>query len=525
MISEGQTIDTLLQEIKQLRQELAEANSIVEAIKHGEIDALLISNKLNDQDKLSDQVYILKGADHIYRVLVEEMQEGCATISSNGIILLCNKNFADIVKTPLEQVIGSSIFNFLTPRDGAVFTNFISIHHGSIKTECSLKTGDEFCAPVILSAVNITVEGVNLICAVVTDLTTQRRSERFVQMIFNQVREPIIACDRHGRIIKANPAAFTMFGGELAGNHFDTAIPLFCEFGGTEFRLNQIINSDSNYDIEVQYKRQDGKVLNLIINASHFNMDEDANSMGYIITLKDITEKRLFTKELSRLDRLNLIGEMAAGIGHEVRNPMTTVRGYLQMFQLKKKYADDHEQFHIMIEELDRANSIITEFLSLAKNKRVELKPGNLNGTIHALFPLLQADAMRLGYKIQTDIGDIPVICYDDKEIRQLILNLVRNAMEAMKLGGAVSIKTYADNDEIILAVQDTGTGIPKHIMDKLGTPFMTTKDGGTGLGLSVCYRIAERHGAKIDVKTSSEGTTFFIKFKAMIAICTTHYV
>jgi PAS domain S-box-containing protein len=506
MIEEYQPVNDLLEEIKRLRRELAEANNIIDAIRHGEVDALLVS------DEQEDQVYILKGADHVYRVLVEEMQEGFATIASNGTILFCNKNFADILKAPLEQVIGSSIYNLLKPQDRETFTAFLSEGKGSLKKQCSFKTGAGYCATVAATASSITVEGDILICLVVTDLTELRRSERLIQMIFEQAKEPIIACDRFGLIVQANPAATTMFGGLLAGNYFDEVIPFFLAADCTRFRLTRAIDNSSSYGVEVQYTQLDGKQLTLLVNASRF--DDEDNLTGCVVMLTDITHKRLLADELARLDRLNIVGEMAAGIGHEVRNPLTTVRGYLQMFQLRSKYRDDHEQLKIMIEELDRANSIITEFLSLAKNKSVDLKPGNLNGTIHALFPLLRADAFRLGHEMQADVGDIPVVYYDDKEIRQLILNLVRNGMDAMDSGGVITIKTYAEIDKVVLAVEDTGSGIPKEIMNKLGTPFVTTKESGTGLGLSICYRIAERHGAKIEFKSSSKGTTFFVKFK-----------
>jgi len=495
MMNEYHPDAALLAEIKELRRELAEANSIINAIKHGEVDALLISNES------SDQVYVLKGADHIYRVLVEEMQEGCATIASNGVILFCNKNFADIAKLPLDRIIGSSIYNLIKPQDLSEFSSFLSAREGSFRAEYTLKTGDGFSTPVIMSAISLTLDGDPFTCLVVTDLTVQRHSERFVQMIFSQAKEPIIACDRTGLITQANPAAAAMLTGQLVGSHFDTAIPLFYSSDGTPFKLSDAIHSDHTYGLEVQYVKNDDKPLTLLINAGKFNSENDA-FVGCVVMLTDITDKCLLAEELARLDRLNVIGEMAAGIGHEVRNPLTTVRGYLQLFTRKAKYADDHEQFEIMIEELDRANLIITEFLSLAKNKSVELKPGNLNDTIHALFPMLQADAFRLGHEIQIVAGSIDVFCYDSKEIRQLILNLVRNGLEA-------------ESDKIILAIEDTGTGIAEGIANKLGTPFITTKEAGTGLGLSICYRIAERHGAKIELKTSSAGTTFFIKFNA----------
>ncbi len=509
MIRECQSNDALLQENKQLHRELAEANSIINAIRNGEVDALLIS------EKTGDQVYVLKGADHIYRILVEEMQEGCAIIAADGKILFCNKNFATIIKTSLAEVINSSIYSLLMNEARDAFAGVLLNCQGSIKRESSLKTGDGFCVPVIISASNIVIENQTLACLVVTDLTEQRRSERFTQVIFNQTKEPIIVCDRQESIIQANPVAVALLGAQLVGSDFK-AIPLFLESDGTRFNLSQALGANVSSGVEVNYRRRDGKTFNLLVNAGRFDSPQEDTSLGYVVILTDFTDKRVFINEMARLEWLNLVGEMAAGIGHEVRNPLTTVRGYLQMFQRKPLYADHQEQFATMIEELDRANAIITEFLSLSKNKRVDLKPGNLNGTIHALFPLLQAEAFRLGFEIHIDNGDIPTMNYDDKEIRQLILNLARNAMEAMEPGGIITIETSTKKDKIILAVKDTGSGIPKEVMNKLGTPFVTTKEGGTGLGLSVCYRIAERHDAKIKVDSSSKGTTFSVQFPVL---------
>lgn len=253
---------------------------------------------------------------------------------------------------------------------------------------------------------------------------------------------------------------------------------------------------------------------------------------GAIATREDITERKRLeseliqnrdklamlvsqrTDEVLRLDRLNLVGEMAASIGHEVRNPLTTVRGYLQMFLRKAEVAGYREQFKTMIGELDRANAIISEFLSLAKNKAVELKPYNLNDIVSTLLPLLQAEAFHSGHDINVDMGDIPDINIDEKELRQLVLNLARNGFEAMEPIGRLTIETYAEDDNVVLAVRDTGEGMSPEVLEKIGTPFFTTKDTGTGLGLPVCYRIAERHGAKLDVITSPRGTKFMIVFK-----------
>ncbi|MCO1602289.1 PAS domain S-box protein [Desulfosporosinus nitroreducens] len=235
---------------------------------------------------------------------------------------------------------------------------------------------------------------------------------------------------------------------------------------------------------------------------------------GLSVYYHDISERRMFEKEMARLDRLNLVGQMAAGIGHEVRNPMTTVRGFLQLLGDKEEFKQSKGYFDLMIEELDRANNIITEFLSLAKTKTIDLKVLNLNSLLENLFPLIQADAMVSDKNIIIELQDIEVLSLDEKEIRQLVLNLVRNGMEAMPDGGTLTIRTFMEGDVVVLAVQDEGTGIKGQNLEKVGTPFFTTKENGTGLGLATCFSISARHNAKIDIDTGLSGTTFFVRFK-----------
>ncbi len=244
-----------------------------------------------------------------------------------------------------------------------------------------------------------------------------------------------------------------------------------------------------------------------LLSVPHISAGGDTFQYKTVIT--DITERKL-----SYLDRLNLVGEMAAGIGHEIRNPMTTVRGFLQLYREREAFTQYKDSFDLMIDELDRANSIITEFISLARNKMLDLEIQNLNKILENLFPLIQADAMLSNANIIMQMEDIPELPLDEKEINQLILNLVRNGIEAMASGGNLTIRTYTDSQEVVLSVQDQGSGIEPGMIEKIGTPFFTTKDYGTGLGLAVCYSIAARHNAVISMETSSAGTTFFVRFK-----------
>lgn len=218
------------------------------------------------------------------------------------------------------------------------------------------------------------------------------------------------------------------------------------------------------------------------------------------------------TESMARLDRLNIVGEMAASIGHEVRNPMTTVRGFLQFLGNKPDFQNSRGHFNLMISEMDRANKIITEFLALAKNKAMDFKGRDLNEIISNMVPLLESDAVRNNCQLALNLQEIPLARIDDTSMRQLILNLVRNAIEAMETGGTVKISTACQQGRVNLSIEDQGTGIPAEIINKLGTPFITTKENGIGIGLAVCYRIVQRHGGEIVVKSEvGKGTVFTI--------------
>ncbi|WP_055106545.1 ATP-binding protein [Paenibacillus ihumii] len=235
---------------------------------------------------------------------------------------------------------------------------------------------------------------------------------------------------------------------------------------------------------------------------------------GAVIIVQDITELETLRMELNHVERLSLVGQMAAGITHEIRNPMAVVRGFLQLIREKSTSDLDH-YYRIVMEELDRANSIINDFLALAQNRIVAKELCNLHHIIEELKPLLWADANLRGQSIEIKLDErVPLLYLNAKEIKQLILNLARNGMEAMEKKGLLTVGTELEGDGVKLYVADTGAGISPAQQQKLFAPFYTTKEKGTGLGLPLCLSIVERHGGKITV-TSREGvgTTFISYF------------
>jgi PAS domain S-box-containing protein len=246
------------------------------------------------------------------------------------------------------------------------------------------------------------------------------------------------------------------------------------------------------------------------------NYDEKENLHCLNVIIRDVTARKELEQLTARTEKLNMVGEMAANVAHEIRNPLTTVRGYLQLMARKPEFNNYQQRFDLILEELDRTNSIISEYLLLAKDKRVELKSCCLNTIVKKLFPLIQADANASNVAVTLSLKDIQPLYLDENEIRQLILNLIRNGIEAMPNGGQLTISTRVKKNQVILAIHDQGSGMPDHILENLGMPFFTTKDTGTGLGLPICYRIAARHNAHINVRSGNHGTTFFVCFSPL---------
>jgi len=217
---------------------------------------------------------------------------------------------------------------------------------------------------------------------------------------------------------------------------------------------------------------------------------------------------------MAHLEQINLVGEVAVGLGHEIRNPLTTVRGFLQLMQKDDDFNSSRDRIKLMIEELDRANSIIKKFLFLAKDKSLNLKVHNLNTIIQCVYPAIKTTAKQSGLQVKTDLGSIPDLLLDESEINLLLKNLSLNGLEAMSPGETLLIKTYIESRSVVLSISDQGTGIPADVVDKIGTPFFTTRESGTGLGLAICYRIAARHNASVKLETGPSGTTVFVNFE-----------
>ncbi|MFH1761153.1 MAG: ATP-binding protein [bacterium] len=207
-------------------------------------------------------------------------------------------------------------------------------------------------------------------------------------------------------------------------------------------------------------------------------------------------------KELLRADRLSLLGKLAAGLAHELRNPLSSLMGSVEI--LRKDLEPGYKRIEfvrILDKELKRLNKKLNEFLFFAKSRPLELIPNNINDIINAMLTMLETRITSNNITVKKDLdGRIPLVRMDSEQIKQVLLNLVLNSIEAMPSGGALRLSTHYSENHLSLTIEDNGPGIPPQDKEKIFDPFFTTKSDGTGLGLSIVKQIIERHNGSIKV-------------------------
>lgn len=327
-----------------------------------------------------------------------------------------------------------------------------------------------------------------------------------------------LTLDRWGRITAVNDRAFDSLSEKMPSITREFIV-------GKDFTslMNHVgMSADPGFlqglDESIQGNRTVERMLSLNNRKFHFYVlpirSESGEATGAVCSIYEVTEVERMRSELENMNRLSIIGQMAASVTHEVRNPMAVVRGYLQILQRKTPPEYEH-YYKIVLEELDRAGGIIDDFLSLARTSSATKEYRSLRSVVEELWPLLQADANLRGQTIRLEDGkDGEKMLMNAGEIKQLVLNLARNALEAMEEKGELRIIVEQTEDSLRLRVKDNGPGIPRETLEQIRQPFFTTKKTGTGLGLVLCAGIAERHGGKLSIdSTVGEGTEVLIDF------------
>jgi signal transduction histidine kinase len=211
-------------------------------------------------------------------------------------------------------------------------------------------------------------------------------------------------------------------------------------------------------------------------------------------------------------EKSHAVSELAASVAHEVRNPITVIRGFMQLLSMRSSDTKAHEYAKLIVEEVDRVEYIIGEFLSLAKPHITKREECNLYPILHSVYMLAQGRAVYSGVDVVFDVSDECTLMGDEMQLKQVFLNLCTNAIQAMPGGGTLKISTLYKEDKIDIKITDNGQGISPQSLKRLGEQFFTTKETGTGIGLALSYRIVKNHQGQIKVVSAlGKGTEFTI--------------
>ena len=354
----------------------------------------------------------------------------------------------------------------------------------------------------------------------------------FYKSIIQNINAGLLALDFHGRIIFANRRAGTLLGISPR----DLLRRTFQEFLETEAQGAQVagwfrVPGKGVDNVEVHLRRADGKKFIAGLSISPL---EDARNQfsGVVLLIHDLTETYRLRRQVERMERLALLGELAAGIAHEIRNPMAGIKASAQI--LLEELPDDDYRRQLMtriIREVDKSNGLLTEFFKFARPTRPKPNFHDIELIIDSVYLLLAPRLRNRNIRFKKQFEEnLPRVYVDEHQIEQVILNLFLNAMDAMVEGGTLTVRTRKRElslveqkqagvkltgeklGYILVEVQDTGPGIPEKLLERIFNPFFTTKPEGLGLGLSICTRLVEENRGKLDVVSKlGEGTTFIV--------------
>jgi len=483
-------------ELEELHARLDEADETLLAIRSGEVDALVVSGVGGEH------VFTLKGADHSYRMLIEDMNEGALTLSLDGVILYCNRRFAEMLKSPLEKVIGSTISTWIAPESQMFLQVLLRREDTQIsrRGEATLLAGDGTLAPVYLSTSVLQMEEMQgLFGLVATDLTEQKHTEAIVAS--EKLAQQLLAASNQSRL-----------------------------------ELLKEIEAREQAEEELAKKQRQLQTLNETLAAQV--AEEVRKNRG-----KDIL--------LLHQDKLAGIGQLAAGVAHEINNPMGFIISNLEML---KKYNDVEQKYLVALEdslagccpekrrkELEelrqgfdipfilqdipllflesmdgaaRIKQIVVDLKDFARLDEGKMNETDLNHCVKSTANIIRNEIGQFA-DIELQLNEISLVICNPQQINQVITNLLVNASQAMDKHGAITVTSRQEAEQVILSISDTGRGMTEEVRKRIFEPFFTTRDvgEGTGLGLSIAYGIIKQHDGEITVQSEpGRGTTFTIR-------------
>ncbi len=518
----------LAAEVEDLRARLLEAEETLRAIRRGEVDALVVAGTQGDQ------IFTLRGADHSYRIFLEEMHEGAATLTADGIILYCNRRFAEIVGTALEDIVGNPLSRYVREADRTELDSVLSEGLDlSGKREMTLLRGEE-TVPVYLSTSPLRLEEVEAICLVVTDLTEQKRNEQIVaaeklaRSIFEHATEAIVVCDPEERVVRASLAARRLCECNPVGEKFSTAFPLTGDGpeGSAGIPFGEVFAGRVVQGIEAELALANGDLCRFQVSAGPLFAADD-QLLGCVLTLTDITARRKAELEVDRARQEAEAASQAkdhflATLSHELRTPLTPVLAVVSSLQDDARLpADVRSHLRMVRRNVELEARLIDDMLDLTRVARGKLElhreVADLKQVVDHALQTASGDLLEKKLRLVLDLGtEDHSVWADTPRLIQVFWNLFSNAVKFTPPGGTIAVRSHCEETpaglEFVVDVADNGIGIePDVLLDifdafKQGEQTITRRFGGLGLGLAISKAIVELHGGSLAATSDGKG-------------------
>lgn len=501
--AERQRLNDLSEENSWLRARLDEAEETLRAIGAGEVDAVVVAGPKGEQ------VFTLKGEDHVYRALVEAMNEGAATISGDGLLTYCNPQFPALFCLSEDDVVGKLLHEFMPPAHLSavqdLFEDAMSGHPGKQDFRFEVENGNPRVIRVSFSRVND--EDLPSVCMIATDLT-QHQGEVMLRLAQKAA---------HCASWQWNPA-----NGEClwSSEYWD----LFgLKAGSCRPTYNNFLNSVHSEDREAVHNSLKRQLAD-----GHFNLEyrtcwPDGTvrwilGLGTVVSSEnviglnmDITERKQTEQALIRSEKLASVGRMAATVAHEINNPLSAVMNSLFLLQSSIGLTpSDRDYLRLIDGELKRIAHITQQSLGFYRD-RSEPTTFPVHSLLNSVLDVLRAKLKAKNITVTKECDPELTITGIFGELRQVFANLVTNGIDAVQDGGSIHLRAsvVADNGAhtVLISVQDNGQGIAPKYLQHIFEPFFSTKEStGTGLGLWISKQIVEKHMGSIELHSTTEG-------------------
>ncbi|WP_078427290.1 PAS domain S-box protein [Alkalihalobacterium alkalinitrilicum] len=488
--------------------------SLKPLLKEGKVVEVIVTcNDISELEKVHED---LRTTKELLESFIENTVDAIATIDLEDNITTVNQAYVEMFGWQEKELIGkkTQVIPDEYKDEYFHFTN-MALAGKKVQIEETIrrkKDGTSFSVSITKSPIKDKNGVVIGAASIIRDITAQKRIEQQLeenkqryQSLFYANPDLVYSLDINGVFLNVNPVVDKIIGyapEELVGKKYDLWVDKK-SLKNTKLYFKKALKGVSQtYETIVNHKN--GHKVTLKVTNVPIVINEAI--VGVFGISKDITKRKRTEEYIRKTERLTAIGKLAAGIAHEIRNPLTSVKGFLQFM---REQSNDKSYFDLMLVEIDRIELITNEFLILAKPQVKNYNYKSVDSILYSFLPLIETQAILNNVQIVTEIEKhLPNIYCDVNQIKQVFLNIIKNSIESMSNGGEIKITVKKSHEYILISIKDQGCGIQPDRLRTIGEPFYSTKEKGTGLGLMVSFNIIKEHHGDIHIQSELEKGT-----------------